>query len=112
MPEFTGPRIKVRVPALRYAAPPAPSGPRVATVPVRGPIGPAGPVGPSGAGYTHTQATPAGTWVITHNLGRPVEPTVLLNGAPTTPVYTDVAHPSLNQTTLVFPTPVAGVAHF
>lgn len=73
-----------------------------------------GPGGGSGGvtTFTHIQSSPASTWIITHNLGRPKEPVVILDNQPTLPVWTDVEHGSINQTTLTFPEPVTGKAYF
>lgn len=85
-------------------------GASVSVVPVVGPTGPPG--APGGSGYTHTQPTPANPWIVNHNLGRYVEPVVFLNGSPGIPQYTDIQHPTANQTAIIFPGPVSGVAHF
>lgn len=62
--------------------------------------------------YEYTRSTPAATWIIDHNLGFIKEPVILLSTAPTIPVWTDVIHGSINQTTIIFPTPVSGKAYF
>lgn len=55
---------------------------------------------------------PSATWIINHGLGFLREPTVVLDSAPTVPVWADVVHGTLNQTTITFPTPVSGKAYF
>lgn len=95
---------------------PGPQGPQGLPGPAGAPGGPPGPAGPQGPpgvpGYTHTQSTPSASWAVNHNLGRAIEPTVLLDSSPAIPVLTDLTHTSLNQTVIVFPTAVSGVAHF
>ena len=89
---------------------PVSTGQSVSVVPVVGPPGPTG--APGGAVYTHTQSTPANPWIIPHNLGRYIEPVVFLDGQPGVPQYTDILHSSPNQTAIIFPGPVSGVAYF
>lgn len=110
MPEIIlggGTVVEVRdpFPVVVVAAPPV--GTEVIVVPVAGPPGPPGAAG--GAVFIHTQTTPAGSWSITHNLGRhPGVVLVLTND--THAVVTDVNHLSTAQLVLEFPTPVAGRA--
>jgi hypothetical protein len=101
-----GTRIKVRVPT--------PSTPSVVIPAVEVRTIKIAPFATGGGGtYTHVQAAPAATWIITHNLGFPREPTVLMDTAPTVAVITDVAHsPGFNVTTLTFASPVTGKAFF
>lgn len=73
-------------------------------------VGLVGPPGP-GSGYTHTQAVPAAQWTITHGLGRPTEPTVLLDEDPDQPVWADVVHPDVNTTLVILPEPHSGIAY-
>lgn len=76
------------------------------TVAASGPQGPPGPA--SGSSYRHTQATPAGTWIIPHNLGALTGLSVYIAGEL---VHADVVWSlDLNTTTVTFPTPVSGVA--
>lgn len=84
------------------------------TVATSGPQGPTGPQGepgtpgaPGGEVYEFTQAAPASTWVINHNLGVEPDVTCLVSGEE---VYPDVVHGSVNQTSLVFAAPTAGHA--
>lgn len=74
-------------------------------------VGLVGPPGP-GSGYTHTQTTPAAQWTVTHGLGRPTNPTVLLDDDPDRPVWVDTLHPDPNTTLLIMPEPHSGVAYF
>jgi len=72
-------------------------------------------IGAGGGGaesFTHTQLTPAATWIVTHNLGTFREPLVFLASDPDTPVFTDIDYPDDNHTTIVFDQPVAGRAEF
>lgn len=70
-------------------------------------------VGGGVGNYPHVQAAASATWIITHNLGYPKEPTILLDSAPTVAVITDVDHsPGFNVTTLTFGSPVTGKAFF
>lgn len=73
--------------------------------------GPQGQQGIPGGGssFQHNQVTPSASWVISHNLGVYAAVTILIAGVP---VGADVSHGSLNQTSIVFPTPQAGVAIF
>lgn len=82
-----------------------------AAVGLVGPAGPQGPPGESAGTYTHTQTTPAAQWTITHGLGRPTEPTVLLAENPAEPVWADVVHPDANTTLVILPEPHAGIAY-
>lgn len=80
------------------------------TIGETGPAGPAGPSGSSTAAYTHTQASPSATWVITHNLGyRPAGVHVEDSGG--SDVEGDVTHDSVNQLTLTFGASFSGVAY-
>lgn len=99
------------VPTL-VAAPPVLGG---VVVPVEGPPGPSGPAGPQGpegppggSGFEYTQAVPASTWIIDHNLGRKVHVSLFSVGAVV--VFADVVHGSPNQTTITYPVPTTGSA--
>lgn len=87
----------------------------VVTIAAPGPRGAKGDTGaqgpPGGSAYVHTQSSPSASWIINHNLGREVH--VTLYDTVTPPlrmVFSDVEHGSLNQTTVTFPAPVAGLA--
>lgn len=73
--------------------------------------GPQGPAGPAGGTYVHTQASPAATWTIPHNLNTILSVVILLDSAPTVPVYTDVTYPDLNHAVLTFPSAESGKAY-
>jgi len=81
---------------------------RVGVAVAAGPQGPQGEPGLSGAGFTYTQASPATTWIINHNLGfRPSVEVLSVGGAE---IEADVVHVSLNQTRIYFVAPTAGSA--
>lgn len=63
----------------------------------------------AGGSYTHTQATPAASWTVTHNLG--YRPAVTVFDASGVLVITDFTHASINALTITFAAPIAGVAH-
>lgn len=67
-----------------------------------------GPQGPAGASYVHTQATPANTWTINHNLG--YRPAVELLDSGSQEIDGEVAHPSLQQTIVTLNPATAGIA--
>lgn len=72
--------------------------------------GPQGPPGiPGGSYYQHIQSAPASTWIIDHNLGIYIGVTVFINGVIQ---YADSEQGTPNQTTITFPSPVAGRATF
>jgi hypothetical protein len=71
--------------------------------------GPTGPAGAPYAGFLHTQATPAATWVVTHNLNRRPTVVVILTGS-TEQVWPDVSYPDRMTVSLEFPTPSTGIA--
>jgi hypothetical protein len=74
-----------------------------------GPPGPQGPIGPAaGAAIIYSQTTPAATWPITHNLGRPVGIVIRLTTGEI--VNTDIDQNNLNVAVLTFPVPYAGEA--
>lgn len=89
----------------------------------QGPPGPPGPPGPQGvpgqqgapgpAGgdlhYTHTQAIPAASWVIAHNLNK--FPAVSVVDSSGGEVEGEVTHASMNQLTVNFSAGFSGSAH-
>jgi hypothetical protein len=72
----------------------------------------AGPQGPSGGGgaaaYVHTQASPATTWTINHNLG--YRPTVELLDSGSQEIDGAISHPTVNQTVVTLNPATAGLA--
>ncbi len=62
--------------------------------------------------FQYIQSAASATWIIEHNLGFFREPTVVLDSDPTRPVWADVEHGTINQTTIIFPSPVTGRAYF
>ena len=58
--------------------------------------------------YVHTQATPATTWTINHNLGR--YPSVELFNSGMQEIDAEIAHPSTNQTVVTLIPATAGLA--
>jgi hypothetical protein len=68
-------------------------------------------VGASGASsqvHVHTQSSPALTWVINHNLGfKPVISLLTVGGVE---MFAEVVHTSINQVTVLFVQPTAGLA--
>ena len=71
--------------------------------------GPQGPPGSGGnAAYVHTQATPANTWTINHNLG--YRPAVELLDSSNQEIDAEVSHPNVNQTIIMFSIPLSGLA--
>lgn len=82
---------------------------------VEGPQGPAGPEGPAGPGastWSHHQTSPAAQWNITHNVGQPRTPVIILDSSPTEQVYTRVDHVDENTALITFPSPETGWAYF
>ncbi len=79
----------------------------------KGAPGPPGPPAPTGAGgdlhYTHTQAIPAASWVITHNLNK--FPAVSVVDSSGGEVEGEVTHDSVNQLTVNFSAGFSGSAH-
>lgn len=74
-----------------------------------GSVGATGPQGPpGGASFVYTQATPAATWIITHNLNSLVQVTLLdsLNNV----IDSDIVETSLNVCTIIFALPQTGSA--
>jgi hypothetical protein len=76
----------------------------VVTVTTAGPQGPGG----GGAAYVHTQASPATTWTINHNLG--FRPSVELLDSGSQEIDGDIAHPTVNQTVVTLNPATAGLA--
>ena len=72
----------------------------------------AGPQGPGGCGgavaYVHTQASPATTWTINHNLG--FRPSVELLDSGSQEIDGAIAHPTVNQTVVTLNPATAGLA--
>lgn len=87
----------------------------VLEVSVEGPQGipgPPGPAGPSGGTWAHHQINAAAQWTVTHNLGVPTGPVILLDSDPTVQVYTHLDHIDENTVMITFPSPVTGWAYF
>lgn len=79
------------------------------TIATPGPQGPPGPAGASGAGgYEFTQASPALTWTVNHNLG--FRPSVELLTTGWQEMVADVVHTSVNQFIVYFNAATAGYA--
>jgi hypothetical protein len=76
----------------------------VVTVTTAGPQGPGG----SGTAYVHTQASPATTWTINHNLG--FRPSVELLDSGSQEIDGAIAHPTVNQTVVTLNPATAGLA--
>lgn len=78
--------------------------------PIAAIIGPPGSGGGSGATtYQHTQSSASALWTVNHNLGRwPSAVTVLSAGG--VEVAAQVNHVSINQLTVTFAAPFAGLA--
>jgi hypothetical protein len=65
--------------------------------------------GAGGAGYVHDQATPASTWIVTHNLGYYPNVTVVDSGSTT--VEGDITHLTINQVRIIFSAAFTGKAY-
>ena len=78
----------------------------VVTVTTAGPQGPG--CGGGAAAYVHTQASPATTWTINHNLG--FRPSVELLDSGSQEIDGDIAHPTTNQTVVTLNPATAGLA--
>jgi hypothetical protein len=63
--------------------------------------------GAGGSNYIYTQATPAASWPVTHNLNRYPTVEVIVNGEL---VLTDVEYSNLNQVLITFAVPTSGLA--
>ena len=70
--------------------------------------GPQGPGDGGGAAYVHTQASPATTWTINHNLG--FRPSVELLDSGSQEIDGAIAHPTVNQTVVTLNPATAGLA--
>lgn len=80
----------------------------ILVLPVSGPQGPPGSA--STDPYVHTQASPAGTWIITHSLGHPPQVTVIDDSGQV--VLPDVVYSMPNSVvTIVFSSPQTGTAY-
>lgn len=86
-----------------------------------GPQGPRGPAGadgapgadglpgaPGGAFYVHTQSSPAGSWVVQHNLNRVAQISVL--GDDGHQILADIDQSDPNTASIIFATPTSGKA--
>lgn len=81
-----------------------------ASVGPQGPPGPPGPPGSAPQAFTHTQATPAASVPITHNLGYfPNVTAVDLDSGQV--IDTDIAYSSVNALTITFGSPRRFVAY-
>lgn len=89
---------------------PIPVGQSTPITVIRGdaPAGPPGPPGPPGdPAREFVQATPAASWLITHNLGRFPDVVVIVDDAE---VDADVLYPDPNHLVIVHGSPLAGRA--
>lgn len=76
----------------------------------QGPVGPQGPAGPSTTVfYTHTQATSASVWTITHNLNG--YPTAVVLDSAGTQCEGTFSYPSVNQMVITFSGAFTGIAY-
>ena len=75
--------------------------------PVTAPAPPPTP-GPTGSSYVHTQATPAATWVINHNLG--FFPAITVEDSAGNEVEGAITYNSANQVTITFSAAFSGRA--
>lgn len=103
--ELGGTTVVVEVPGPAAITMAPPSSPGVLVVPV------VGPPGAAGGSFSYTQAVPASTWTIHHNLGTRPVPVILLDTDPLAPVWTDMQYVDANTLVLTFPTPVTGRAY-
>jgi hypothetical protein len=62
-----------------------------------------------GGGFVFVQATPATVWIITHNLQ--VFPSIVVADSAGTYIEGDIFFDNLNQVTLTFAAPFAGIAY-
>lgn len=77
--------------------------------PIAAIIGPPGGNSSGATTYQHTQSSASSLWTVNHNLGRwPCAVTVLSAGG--VEVAAQVNHVSINQLTVTFAAPFAGVA--
>lgn len=70
--------------------------------------GAAGPPGAGGASYLHTQASPASTWTVNHNLG--TRPAVEVRDTGGNEILAGVTHASANQVLISFVSAKTGTA--
>jgi hypothetical protein len=81
----------------------------VVSVSAPGPPGPPGATGSAaGEAIVYSQTTPAASWPIAHNLGRPVGTVIRLDNGEI--VNTQVDQGDLNTVVLIFPAPTTGKA--
>ncbi|KJV08072.1 hypothetical protein [Methylocucumis oryzae] len=64
--------------------------------------------GSSGGQFLYTQSTSSDIWVVNHNLGR--RPNVQVTNLGGMQIIAEVQHISINQVTIYFDTPMAGLA--
>ena len=75
----------------------------------QGPIGPQGLAGAAGgSAFVYNQDVPMATWVINHNIGRPVA--VILFDEDGNVVQSDIEHGTVNQATVTWSSPTLGSA--
>lgn len=95
-----------------FSGPPGPEGPK-GDQGLQGDPGPEGPQGPAGSGgdvyFLYTQASPAATWIITHNFGHPVHVTFLDDSGVEFLTYFE-QHAPYNVVSAIFPMPATGTA--
>ena len=80
-----------------------------ATTGPQGPQGPQGTPGASGGFFTFTQASPASTWTISHNLG--YRPNISVVDSAGSQVEGNVVWTSTNSLTITFSGAFSGVAY-
>lgn len=74
-------------------------------------VGPTGPTGSGASGnYTHTQAVPATTWTIVHNLGFNPAGVAVFDSSDRN-VIGDIDHIDLNTLTVTFAAGFSGIAY-
>ena len=80
---------------------------------IQGPPGPKGDKGDQGAGgdshYSHNQAVPSDTWVITHNLSK--FPSVMCFDSSYDEIEGSISYQGQNQLTVTFSSPTGGYAY-
>lgn len=86
--------------AIRISSPPA------ILVNVR--AGAQGPPGAAGASYLHTQASPASTWTVNHNLG--ARPVIAVRDTGGQEILAAITHASANQALISFVAAKTGTA--
>ncbi len=70
--------------------------------------GPPGPPGTSSASYLHTQASPASTWTVNHNLG--TRPVIAVRDTGGQEILAAITHASANQALISFVAAKTGTA--